>query len=45
MVFENLGSEKADFDAYMAEMQEQLRNEREELDSFPQLLETKRQKT
>ena len=38
--FENLESEKADFDAYMAEMQEQLRNEREELDNARELLET-----
>ena len=39
--FENLESEKADFEAYMAEMQEQLRNEREELDNARELLETK----
>ena len=38
--FENLESEKADFEAYMAEMQEQLRNEREELDNARLLLET-----
>ena len=39
--FENLESEKADFEAYMAEMQEELRNEREELDKARELLETK----
>ena len=39
--FENLESERAEFEAYMAEMQEQLRNELEELDNARELLETK----
>lgn len=39
--FENLESERAEFEAYMVEMQEQLRNEREELDNARELLETK----
>ena len=38
--FENLESERAEFEAYMAERQEELRNEREELDNARLLLET-----
>lgn len=41
--FENLESDKAEFEAYMAEMQEQHRNEREELDNARELLETDKQ--